>query len=72
MAGWMGAMMLLGVLLLALLIGFAVYLGARAASTGPKQASAREALRHRLAAGEITPDEYRERASLLSDHDRGA
>lgn len=66
MMGGMGAMMLLGLLLLAIVIGVAVYLAVRAAqSSGPREVPAREALQQRLARGEITPDEYYERDAVL-------
>ena len=68
MMGGMGVMMLLGLIVLAVLIGVAVYLGVRAAhSGGAKEVTARETLQRRLAAGEITPDEYFERESALRD-----
>ena len=68
MGGMMGVMMLLGLLLLAVVIGVAVYLGVRAAHRpGSKDSTAHETLQHRLAAGEITPEEYYERDSLLRD-----
>jgi uncharacterized membrane protein len=68
MGGMMGGMMLLGLLLLAVVIAVAVYLGVRAAHRrGSKEMTAHETLQHRLAAGEITPEEYYERESLLRD-----
>ena len=68
MGGMMGAMMLLGVLLLALVIGVAVYLGVRAAHRpGKQELTAHETLQHRLAAGEVSPEEYYERESVLRD-----
>lgn len=58
----MGTMMLIGLELLAIVIAVAVYLGIRAAQTReprePRQLTARERLQHRLADGEITPDEH--------------
>jgi uncharacterized membrane protein len=68
MMGMMGAVMLIGLLLLAILIGVAVYLAIRAAQ--PRSAlppSPRDRLQERLAAGEITPEEYYERESVLRD-----
>ncbi len=66
MGAMMGAMMAVGVLLLAIAIGVAVYLGVRAAHrSGKQERTAHETLQHRLAAGEITPEEYYERESLL-------
>ena len=68
MGAMMGVMMLLGLLLLAVVIGVAVYLGVRAAHRpGSKEPAAHELLQRRLAAGEITADEYYERESLLRD-----
>ena len=68
MGEMMGAMMLIGLLLLAIVIGVAVYLGVRAAQrTGKQKPTARETLEHRLAAGEMTPEEYYERESALRD-----
>lgn len=68
MGGMMGTMMLLGLLLLAIVIGVAVYLGVRAAQRpGKQELTAHEALQHRLAAGEITPEEYYERDSALRE-----
>ena len=70
MMSGMGLMMLIGVMLLATVIAVAVYLGVRAAQQPqqpqqPQPLTARERLQHRLAAGEITTDEYYERAALL-------
>ena len=74
MMGGMGTMMLIGLLLLAIVIGIAVYLGIRATQTrepgDPRQLTARERLQHRLADGEITPDEYYEREAVLRDDER--
>ncbi len=74
MMSGMGAMMLIGLLLLAIVIGVAVYLGVRATQTRepaePRQLTARERLQHRLADGEITPDEYYEREAVLRHHER--
>ena len=68
MGGMMGAMMLLGLLLLAVVIGVAVYLGVRAANRpGKHELTAHETLQHRLASGEITPEEFYERESVLRD-----
>lgn len=68
MGGMMGAMMFVGLLLLAIVIGVAVYLGVRAAQRpGKQEPTARETLQRRLAAGEITPEEYYERESALRD-----
>ena len=74
MMGGMGTMMLIGLLLLAIVIGAAVYLGIRATQTReprePPQLTARERLQQRLADGEITPDEYYEREAVLRDDER--
>ena len=71
MMGGMGIMLLIGLLLLAVVIGVAVYLGTRAARAGgPSEPTAREMLRQRLARGEITTDEYYERESALGDSDK--
>lgn len=69
MGAMMGAMMLLGLLVLALVIGVAVYLGVRAGQrpANKQEVTAHDALRHRLAAGDITPEEYYERESVLRD-----
>ena len=65
--GGMGVMMLVGLLL----IGVVVYVGVRAAKTRELRApTARERLQHRLADGEITPDEYYEREAVLRDDER--
>jgi len=64
----MGLMMVLGLLLLVVAVGGAVYLGVRAAQPrAEKQPTARENLQQRLAAGQITPEEYFERESALRD-----
>lgn len=66
----MGLMMLLGLLLLAAVLGAPVYLGVRAAQPRVAQRpTARENLQQRLAAGQITPEEYYERESALRDGD---
>ena len=66
MMSGMGLMMLIGVMLLAIVIAAAVYLGVRATQPRqPRELTARERLQHRLANGEITPDEYYERAAVL-------
>lgn len=70
MMGGMGAMMLIGLLVLAIVIGLAVYLAVRAAQATGSQSepTAREVLQQRLARGEITSDEYYERESALRDN----
>lgn len=74
MMSGMGVMMLIALLLLAIVIGIAVYLGVRATQTReptePRQLTARERLQHRLADGEITPDEYYEREAVLRHDER--
>lgn len=71
MMGGMGIMLLIGLLLLVIVIGVAVYLGTRAArSGGPREATARDMLQQRLARGEITTDEYYERESALGHSDK--
>lgn len=68
MMGGMGLMMLIGLVLIAVVIGVAVYLAVRAAqANGPHETTARETLQQRLARGDITPDEYYERESALRD-----
>ena len=54
----------LGWLVLALLIGGAVWIGVRG-GRGGSDASAEEILRRRYAAGEISEQEYRERLVVL-------
>ena len=64
----MGLMMVVGLLLLAAVVAGAVYLGVRAAQPRvAQQPTARENLQQRLAAGQITPEEYFERESALRD-----
>lgn len=66
MMSGMALMILLGIALFATVIGVAVYLGVRGAhASSHKLPSATDALQHRLAAGEITPEEYFERESAL-------
>ena len=66
----MGLMMVLGLLLVVAVLGAAVYLGVRAAQPrSGLQPTARENLQQRLAAGQITPEEYYERESALRDGD---
>lgn len=68
MPGGMGAMMLIGLLLLLALIGVAVYVAVRAAQRPHERVTpARDVLRDRLASGDITPEEYYERDSVLRD-----
>lgn len=70
MMGGMGLMMLLGLIVVAVVIGVAVYLAVRAAQGGgPHETTAREMLQQRVARGEMTPDEYYERESVLRDSD---
>lgn len=68
MMGGMGVMMLVGLVVLAIVIGAAVYLAVRAAQpSGHRAPTARETLQQRLARGDITPEEYYERDSALRD-----
>lgn len=68
MIGGMGVMMLVAVLVFAIVIGVAIYLAVRAAHRPDRRdPDAREMLQHRLAAGEITADEYYERDSVLRE-----
>jgi uncharacterized membrane protein len=70
MMGGMGAMMLIGLLVLAIVIGLAVYLAVRAAQAtrSESEPTAGEVLQQRLVRGEITSDEYYERESALRDN----
>lgn len=71
MMGGMGLMMLILVLAAAVIIGVAVYLAVRAAGhDGGDRQEARDLLERRLADGEITPDEFYERESVLRDSGR--
>lgn len=64
--GGMGVLMLVGVVLIAIVIGTAIYLAIRAGSGAREQVEGpRELLERRLASGEITPEEYYERESAL-------
>lgn len=70
MIGGMGVMMLIVLVAAAVLIGLAVYLGVRAAGRrdGSPQSSdpqPQELLERRLVEGEITPEEFYERESVL-------
>lgn len=66
MAG-MGALMLIALLVVAVVIGVAVYLAVRAGLRGARRDDdAQAVLQRRLSAGEITPEEYYERESVLS------
>ena len=66
MMGGMGLFMLLGIVLIAIVIGTAIYLAIRAGSATRQQVEGpRELLERRLASGEITPEEYYERESAL-------
>jgi uncharacterized membrane protein len=66
MMGGMGLFMLLALILIAIVIGTAIYLAIRAGSPSGRQVEGpRELLERRLAAGEITPEEYYERESAL-------
>lgn len=78
MMDFMGVWMLLGLVLVALLLGGAIYLGVRA-GVGPRREDrrvgrddARSELDRRLASGEIDLDDYHERASALRSLERPA
>lgn len=67
MAG-MGALMLISFLVVVAVIGVVVYFAVRAGvRSGDRDPDAREVLRRKLAAGEITPEEYYERESVLAN-----
>ena len=72
MMGEMALWMLLGLLVVALVIGVAIYLAVRAGTGGGQsEGSPRAILRERLASGEISAEEYREReAALARQHSR--
>jgi len=58
--------MFVGLLVLLAVLGAAAYIGMRALRRGePRRESAREVLDRRLAAGELSPEEYFERESAL-------
>lgn len=65
MMGGMGLMMVLGVLFVAAILGTAIYVAIRAASPRRQLDGPRELLDRRLADGDITPEEYYERESVL-------
>lgn len=69
MMGGMWIVMLIVALLVAAIIGVAIYLAVRAGQGGrsPQAEPPRETLQRRLAAGEITPEEYYERESALRE-----
>ena len=68
MMGGMGLMMLVGLLVVAIVIGLAVYLAVRAAhGSTSREPDAHELLQRRLASGEITAEEFYERESALRD-----
>ena len=62
----MGLLMLVALIVIAVVIGVAIYLAIRA-GTGERrrEPDAHELLRKRLASGEIAPEEYYERESAL-------
>ena len=68
-AGWWTLMAFLMVVFWSLVIVGVVWLVRSLAETArtPRRADALEVLEHRLASGEITPEEYRERRATLSD-----
>jgi uncharacterized membrane protein len=66
MMGGMGLFMLVGLILVAVVIGSVIYVAIRAGSGGRREVEGpRELLDRRLASGEITPEEYFERESVL-------
>ncbi len=67
-AGWWILMAFLMVVFWGLVVVGVVWLVRSLADSarGPRQANALEVLDHRLASGEITPEEYRERRATLS------
>jgi uncharacterized membrane protein len=68
MMDMMGLGMLFGVLLFAVVVAGAVYVAVRAAlPRQPEDPDPGELLRRRLAAGEITAEEYYERESVLRE-----
>ncbi len=72
MMGGMGLMMLFGLLVVAVVIGVAIYLAIRAGfGGGLGEPEPREVLQRRLAAGEITAEDYYERECALRDSQVG-
>ncbi len=72
MMGGMGLMMLVALLIVAIVIGFAIYVAIRAGvGGGIREPEPREVLQRRLAAGEITAEDYYERESALRDSQVG-
>lgn len=68
MMGEMTLWMLLGLLVIAAVIGGAIYLAIRAGvGEHGRAADAKATLRGRLAAGEISTEEYRKRTAALAD-----
>ncbi len=64
----MGLMMLLALSFAALLIGVVVFVAVRAANARrPTPPTGLETLKQRLASGEITPEDYYERESVLRE-----
>jgi uncharacterized membrane protein len=73
MMGGMGLMMLVGLLVVAIVIGVTIYLAVRAGVGSDRlhEPEPRALLERRLAAGEISPEEYFERESALRDSQAG-
>jgi putative membrane protein len=68
MMGWMSLWMVLGLVVLAAVIAAGVYYGRR--FLGPEQSrheTPSEVLDRRLAAGEISPEEYSERKAMVGN-----
>jgi F0F1-type ATP synthase membrane subunit c/vacuolar-type H+-ATPase subunit K len=68
MMGGMGLMMLVALLIVAIVIGFAIRAGV---GGGIREPEPREVLQRRLAAGEITAEDYYERESALRESQVG-
>ncbi len=71
MMGGMGLMMLLGLLVVAVVIGVAIYLAIRAGGSHLGEPEPLAVLQRRLAAGEITAEDYYERECALRDSQGG-
>ncbi len=72
MMGGMGLMMLVALLVVAVVVGLAIYLAIRGGvGERLREPEPRDVLERRLAAGEISPEEYFERESALRDSQVG-
>jgi uncharacterized membrane protein len=65
MMGWMSLWMVLGLVVFLAAVAGAVYLGLNLTRGDDDDGGAQELLERRLAAGEISPQEYAERQSAL-------